>query len=112
MKERVEWLKRELKVLSSGPQEQLERLEQQDLAELIDELALDFDAIAMATGDMLLKGEITEPVHECAMDLLDYLKSFSGSANAHLWTPEALRLAPEWAKVRRMATECLAQLES
>ena len=111
MSDRLEWFKRELKALSSGPKEQLQYLEQQGLAERIDELALDYDAIAMATGDMLLKGEITQPVRECAMELLDYLKSFSGEASAHLWTPDALRSAPEWERVRRMATECLAQLQ-
>ena len=111
MEGRVQMLREALTVLASDARSQLNYLDKTGAPMCIDELAFDFDAIAMATGDMLLKGETTEPVRKCAMELLSYLKSFSGEVNAHLWTPEALRSAAEWEKVRRMATECLAQLK-
>ena len=111
MEGRVRMLGEALTVLASDADSQLNYLDITGAPLCIDELALDFDAIAMATGDMLLKGEISEPVRKCAMELLNHLKGFSGEVNAHLWTPEALRSAAEWEQVRRMATQCLAQLK-
>lgn len=104
-------LKEALTVLASDADSQLNYLETTGAPMCVDELALDYDAIAMAAGDMLLKGEITQQVRECVKKLNDFLGEFSGQQNAHLWTPEALRSAPEWEKVRRMAAECLAQLK-
>jgi hypothetical protein len=36
-----------------------------------------------------------------------HLEEMSGEANAHLWTPEALRTSPEWIEVRRLAARLL-----
>jgi len=111
MSDRMQRLRGQLTVLASSATEQLRYLEEQNLPECIDELALDYDAIAATANDMLSRGEVSQQQRNCVKALNDFLGEFSGQQNAHLWTPEALRSAPEWEKVRRMATECLAQLK-
>jgi hypothetical protein len=76
-------------------------------AECVDELALDYDTIAATAQGMVLDGEISEALRDSAKEILDYLGSFSGEANAHLWTPEALRTAEEWQTIRAMAQKLL-----
>ena len=96
-----------LQLLASGPDAQLKYLEDTGAPECVDELALDYDAIAMAAQGMVLDGEISEAVRDSAKEILDYLRSFSGEANAQLWTPDALRTAEEWRRVRIMAQKLL-----
>lgn len=38
------------------------------------------------------------------------LERMSGAANAHLWTDQALRSAPEWREVRALAAHALTVL--
>jgi len=70
-----------------------------------DELALDFDNFCRAEG-VVLQGEVNGLVEE-----LDHLLArMSGTANAELWTDEALRLRPEWEQVRSMARQILKSI--
>jgi hypothetical protein len=100
-------LRDELLLLSSDAESQLEHLRSIGLSECIDELALDYDAIAAAAGDMLQRGEINADQRECIAELNSWLKMISGHANAHLWTAEALRSSEEWREVRFKASQCL-----
>jgi len=111
----VEMLKRALEDLAADADAQLGSLRRQGCIppELyIDELALDYDAIAMAAEGMLLDGELDEPACDAVESLNRYLSSISGRENARLWTEKALRHSPEWQKARSMATHCLAMLRS
>jgi|HubBroStandDraft_4_1064222.scaffolds.fasta_scaffold231145_1 hypothetical protein len=106
-KEKLQLLRDELVVLSSDAESQLEHLRSTGFSECIDELALDYDAIAAAAGDMLQRGEINADQRECVSELNSLLSMMSGQANAHLWTPEALRSSEKWKEVRTKASECL-----
>lgn len=94
-------------LLASDPATQLAYLNSLGSYPVVDELALDFDAIASARNDMLAKGEITAEEHQLLPKLDSMLDQMSGPANAALWTPEALQTHPLWSDVRREATQCL-----
>jgi hypothetical protein len=73
-----------------------------------DELALDF-------VDTLLLFRQTSPAltpdQNARLEAVDALLStMSGAARAPLWTPDALRTAPEWVKVRAYAQATLIAL--
>lgn len=108
---RIEMLKDNLRILAADADTQLRYLEQQGVPLGIDELALDYDAIAAAADNMLREKEINESQGECVKRLHIYFKSFSGAANADLWEESALRSSDEWKRVREMASECLRLLE-
>jgi hypothetical protein len=77
----------------------------------VDELALEFDDVHRSAPLLLERGVLTEPEKK-ALDALDsYLRSLSGSANAGLWTLDALD-RPEWEHVRRLAGAALVALHS
>jgi hypothetical protein len=111
MKGQMELLIASLNVLASAPSIQLEHLAQLGLPEGIDELALEYDDIAAAAGTMLNNGVLNQAQADCATKLNQFQNEFSGQANAHLWTVEALQSAEEWKTVRGMAAECLATLK-
>jgi len=104
-------LKDILKTLASDPGSQLKYLEETGAPKCVDELALDYDDIAIVAADMVRQDEITREASEYIKRLLEYFKSFSGEANAPLWTPEALYSAEEWKRVRSIAKEILTLLE-
>jgi hypothetical protein len=112
MSDRVKELINRLKLLASNPATQLEHLRQQGLPEGIDELALDFDAIAAAADYMLELGELKQNQCECIKKVLALLTRMSGQTNAKLWEPEALFSRPEWDEVRSAANECLRLLQA
>jgi hypothetical protein len=97
----------ELTVLSSPAEAQLDQLRRLGDREAVDELALDYDAIAAAAEDMRQHSELTAAQCHAVRKLNEYLKSISGASNGPLWTPEALYVAKQWADVRRMASEAL-----
>ena len=73
----------------------------------VDELALSFE-----DGHLLLPQWVSAgwlPVeatpHFAAVDAA--LSDMSGAEHAHLWTVEALRDTPEWARVRELAARAL-----
>ena len=100
-----------LTVLASPPGAQLERLKALGVPKGIDELALEFDDIAAAADGMFNEGELDNQQRNCVKQLNEFLAQFSGEKNADLWTPEALSSAPQWEQVRRMASDCLTQLD-
>ena len=107
---RTELLDKSLGTLSSTAEAQLEYLRKIELPELIDELALEFDDMAVAAGDMLQRHEIVEDQYRSVKSLQDLLKRMSSQSNAKLWTSEVLASAQEWETVRKMASECLRLL--
>jgi len=111
MSERIKTLMEAVAVLASDPVEQLEHLRELGLPEGIDELALEYDAIAAAADDMLRLRELDQNQHDSVTKLAGLLSRMSGKANSMLWTAEALSSAPEWKEVRSVAKECLRHLE-
>jgi len=103
----IDLLKEQLAVLASEPDAQLAHLDQGQLPGCVDELALDFDAVARNANFMLSRGELSKPQHDCIKRLDEYLNEMSGTANAHLWTAEGLYSTEAWREVRRIANECL-----
>ena len=99
-----------LTLLASPPAVQLEHLATLGVPQGIDELALEFDDVAAAADSMLKEGELDNQQRNCVKQLNEFLAQFSGQNNARLWTPEALSSAPQWEKVRRLATDCLTHL--
>jgi len=102
----------ELAALSSPAETQLDQLRRLGDQAGVDELALDYDAIAAAGEDMRQHSELTAAQCHAVQELNEYLKSISGATNGPLWTPEALFVAREWADVRRMASEALRLLSN
>lgn len=107
---RKESLKEALAILAADPAKQLEHLRGLGLPGAIDELALDYDAVAAAADYMLLSKELGENQSVAVKELNERLLRMSGHANADLWTPDALSSAPEWKEVRSRAEECLQLL--
>jgi len=111
MSERIKTLMDAVAVLASDPARQLEHLRELGLPEGIDELALEYDAIAAAADDMLRLRELDQNQYDSVKKLDGLLSRMSGKANSTLWTAEALSSAPEWKEVRSVAKECLRHLE-
>ena len=74
-----------------------------------DELALDFAASWQTARDCL---ELTfSSTQRRALNELDEaLALMSGPENAELWTDEALKVSPEWDRVRSLATAALQSI--
>lgn len=110
MNGRLKSLKEAVFVLASDAPAQLQHLQKLGLPEGIDELALEYDAIAAAADDMLRLGELHKNQYDAVKKLDDLLSRMSGNANSRLWTTEALSSAPEWKEVRSAAKECRRHL--
>ena len=77
----------------------------------VDEIALVFDdwfTVVSGRSDTTLSAGGMEQVR--ALDTA--LKRMSGSENAELWTPGALRCSPEWHRIRTLARSALAAVGS
>ena len=111
MRGRITLLRDALTLLASPATAQLEHLSALGLPGVIDELALEYDDIAAAADNMLVEGELDNFQCSCVKELNRFLREISGKHNAHLWTAEALRSAPEWEQVRHKASDCLMQLK-
>ena len=93
--------------LASAADTQIEYLHGLGMHDLCDELALEFDDLFFvhrASPDSLGGAD------GALSDLDRALKRMSGEANAHLWTEQALRSAPQWREVRALAARALAAL--
>jgi hypothetical protein len=77
----------------------------------IDELALEYDAIAAAADDMLLHGELDKNQYDSVKKLNALLSRMGGKANASIWTPNALSSSDDWMEVRSLAKESLRSLK-
>ena len=98
-----------LVILASMPENQLAHLRGLGVPFGVDELALEYDDIALAAESMFCDGELNEMQRDSVLDLNQLLKQMSGAQNPHLWTIKALRTAPEWSNVRQAAVRCLQQ---
>jgi hypothetical protein len=107
-----EWVLQEL-------EETLGRLAQEAEAQLsylganelpVDELALEFDAVAPVAPALVAAGALTSEQASAVTAVHDKLSSMSGADQASLWTPEGLAEAPEWGEVRRLAANALRSL--
>lgn len=74
-----------------------------------DEFALDLDA---SIGAVIANCEISEDARATLLELDSKLDSMSGAHNAALWTDEALQVSDDWAIVRNLASDALAQLQA
>lgn len=75
----------------------------------VDELALELDDVWPAAG-ATPKGSLHAETVARIAAVDQKLRSMSGSANARLWTREALATSPDWTTVRGFAREALAAL--
>jgi hypothetical protein len=76
----------------------------------VDDLALDFDAIAPAAYGWEAEGDFTAGELDGVRAVERVLVAMSGQDHTDLWTERALRVAPEWANVRSLARHALAGL--
>jgi len=78
----------------------------------VDELALEFDDVAVL-APQLVADKLVSPEAAGALQKLDeFLDGMSGLNHADLWTVSSLATAHEWAVVRTLAQDCLALLPS
>lgn len=71
----------------------------------VDELALELERLVnnINLGQSGISGVAIKILNEIDLQL----EGMSGKVNGHLWTPEGLRTAPEWAAIRVMAANAL-----
>lgn len=74
----------------------------------VDELALEFGDVYLATGDMLESGEIIQSEIDAARPLDEILEKWSGKHNSDFWTVGALFNDSRWEEVRQLARNALA----
>ncbi|MGH9961032.1 MAG: hypothetical protein ACREBC_28585, partial [Pyrinomonadaceae bacterium] len=96
-----------IKLLAADAEEQLNYLAKIGVAGGIDELALEFEDVAILAQSKLNQGQINEIQYQKICDLNQKLIDMSGEENAVLWTEEALRESDDWKAVRRLARNCL-----
>jgi len=71
-----------------------------------DELALELDVFHAIKWRGVLSDEATK-----SLEKLDHaLQAISGQEHADLWTADALRHAPEWARIRQLAGDAETRL--
>jgi hypothetical protein len=107
MSARLQRLVESAMLLSASAEEQLQTLADMGIPEVVDELVLNFDDDVIVVDSMVKEGELDFEAKTAAAALNRHLEEMSGEANAHLWTPEALRTSPEWIEVRRLAARLL-----
>jgi hypothetical protein len=99
-----------LQRLASSADSQVSYLQSMNLS--ADELALELDDSLPALGSLLESGQVTDQQAAAMRRVDEALSQMSGRANRELWTEEGLRHAPEWERVRNLAGEALALLNS
>lgn len=108
---RIHLLKYALRTLWRPVNEQLDYLEHLGIHGFVDEIALEYDAISQAAEDMLLRDELNQAQYDAVRNLDSLLSAISGDQHSNLWSTEALRRAPEWENVRRLAKKTLDLLD-
>ena len=73
----------------------------------VDELALEFGDIYLATGDMLECGEISQNAIYAVRPVDELLEKWSGKHNSDFWTVGALFEDARWEQVRQLASNAL-----
>jgi hypothetical protein len=97
--------------LASPADEQRVYIEELGTAPLLDELALELDAVfAGGRTEFLQRAPFSAEALEAVARLDSHLSTFSGPANPDLWLVSSLT-APEWETTRRLARDALSLLE-
>jgi len=99
-------LRRAVELLAADPETQEAHVRELGSWPLLDELALEFDAVAEAFA-----ATATPNAAASVRALSEKLDEMSGEENSGLWQPQALG-GPEWGDVRALATDALAALDS
>ena len=76
----------------------------------VDELALEFNDVALAAHLAVKVGTMTADAAAALADVDDALTDMSGTAKALLWTVGAIFDTAEWVEIRRLAAAALAKL--
>ncbi len=98
---------RSIAVLALSANEQLAFLAITGTPDVLDELALEFDAGRLLVTQFEELGWVTAAFRTQVQSLDALLDSMSGEDRADLWIPPALENAPEWAGVRLLARDLL-----
>jgi hypothetical protein len=104
-------LRSSLEVLHEPAEQQLRYLASLGLPEGIDELALEFDDLAPTIVQLAESQVITPEGVESVRRLDEALSAMSGPDNDGLWTPWALRTAPDWNDIRTLAGRALVHID-
>ena len=104
-----DWVVKSLKLLASEATEQAAYLEKLDVPEIVDELALEFDDLAVLFDQQLQFGFLTESQVKALNAVDAAFDKMSGHANANLWTVDALHSKGEWRQIRELAKAALAR---
>lgn len=106
----VHFLMRDLREVTSrlalDAQSQFDYLSQLGTAPMVDELALEFDDAYNTVAELRARDELSDH----AVRALDEVNSALSAIPEELWTEQALRTAPEWQRVRELATNATTQL--
>ncbi len=98
-----------LHVLSLSSREQIRYLK--DIGGVsVDELALQYEDVAVLAAEKFGSGEISEDLFNLIGSLDEKINSMSGSDREDLWTEEALASSDDWKKVREIAETCLGKV--
>lgn len=105
-------LLRMLEILASpaeGQVEYLKKMVAQSMkgAELVDELALDFDDAYQCSRELRDEGEISDRLYKALSEIELHFDSMSGNNDDHLWSFAGLRDREEWRRVRVLAGAAL-----
>lgn len=104
----LKWLIHDLQVAAAPYQAQREAIPERFVC-LADEVALDVgERVEWFQRDGFLNGVLMERQLHAINQLRDWFRSFSGQANAPLWTEHAMRAAPQWQRARELARAALA----
>ena len=98
-----------LKVLSLSSCEQIRYLKEIGGVS-VDELALQFEDIAVLAAEKYDKGEISDDLFKLIGSLDEKLENMSGSDKEDLWTEKALASSNDWKIVREIAEMCLGKV--
>jgi hypothetical protein len=96
-----------LKTLSSNSDDQLAYLNEIGIPGNIDEIALEFDDMAILAKKKYKDGEITENQYKLIEELEQKIDLLSGEDNSNFWTEDSLRNAKEWEEIRKLARACI-----
>lgn len=103
----LKWLIFDLQVAAAPFATQREAIPERFVS-LADEVALEIgDRLVWFEPNGFLHGLLMQAQLEAAIRLSDWFGSFSGRANAHLWTEEAMQEAQEWTQARALARHAL-----
>ena len=112
MKQFREYLIKSLNILSLKSDAQLAYLDEIGVPGIIDELALEFDDIAIMAKQKQKEQEITENQYKLISELSEKLDLMSGEDKSHFWTEYSLKNDKEWEEIRELAKVCLEALSS